>query len=372
MKERFVQLYGDEMAGEFLAVRKESRVLTVTGFVSNPGFTRATRSHQVIFINRRPVKNATVNHAVYDVYRDHIAGDRHPAYFLFIQLDPGNVDINVHPAKREVRFEKPDDIHRFVRAAVYEALNPGHEVDLSAPFASKDFFHKRTYGAGFSAQDAPAVSDRLSGMFTGTSQTDIFSAGITSGFSPFFHIGESFVAHVSADGLVIIDQHAAHERILYEKFLHRTAIETETLVLPIRVELPVKHYNLIIRHQLLLNSMGLDTEDFGNGNIIVRSIPRELKKADVRGLLLDIADSILEQETSGIHGGVTEQSLLKDIAARLACHKSVRGSEPLNNEELARLMSDLDRTDAPDRCPHGRPTRLYFSLDHLNKLFKRK
>jgi DNA mismatch repair protein MutL len=372
IKERFVQLYGDEMTAEFLDIQKESKTISVSGFTSSLDYTRASKSHQNIFVNKRPVKNATVNHAVYDVYRDEIARGRHPAYFLFIEIDPQIVDVNVHPAKREVKFEKPDEVHRTVRAAVYEALNPGHEVDLSMPLTARPFSYGANPGGASRKQDNPFVSDQLSNIFSNVSQTEIFSPGMSREISPFFHIGESFVANVSADGLVIIDQHAAHERILYEKFLKKTAIKSDPLVLPLRIELPVKEYNLIIGHKDFLSNLGLDIEDFGSNNVIVRAMPKELGKADMKGLLIDIAAGILDEETSGISGEITREALSKNIAARLACHTSVRGREHLNNEELSRMMTDLESADEPEKCPHGRPTRITLSLDELSRMFKRK
>lgn len=375
LKERFIQLYGKETADEFLDVQKESKAIKINGFTSNAEFTRATRSHQTIFVNKRPVKNPTVNHAVYSAYEEVLQKGRHPAYYLFLEIDPGKVDVNVHPAKREVKFERPDDIHRFVRAAVYEALNPGIEVNVDRTAMPGAFNYSRTSGVQYTNQgtlnETPAVSESWDNMLN-SKQTDIFTSGMTDDVAPFFHIGESFVARVSDSGLVIVDRHAAHERILYEKLLKKTSIESDPLFLPLRVELPVKEYTLIIRHKKLLNDLGLDVEDFGGNNIIVRSLPRQLGKADMKGLLMDIAAGILDEETSGIKSEITEESLLKNIAARLACHKSVRGREPLNKEEMTRMMADLDKADEPDKCPHGRPTRIYLSLDDLNRMFKRK
>jgi len=371
LKERFRQLYGDEMAGEFLDVNKESKAITVHGFTSSPDFTRAARSHQLIFINRRPVKNPTVSHAVYNAYDNQIPGGRHPGYFLFIEIDPHNVDVNVHPAKREVKFERPDDVHRFVRAAVYEALNPGKEIDVSAPSAFRSTGFQGSTGYQNIQHDYAAVNEPGSSIFN-NQQTDIFTSGITPEVASFFHIGESFIARATNDGLLIIDQHAAHERIMYEKFLKKTSIESDPLFLPLRIELPVKEYSIIIRHREILHNLGIDIEEFGGNNVIIRSIPRKLNKADTKGLLMDIAAGIIEEETSGIRSEITEETLLKNIAARIACHKSVRGSEHLSNEELSRMMSELDKADEPDRCPHGRPTRIHLSLDDLKKMFKRK
>jgi DNA mismatch repair protein MutL len=371
LKERFKQIYGEEFTNEFLEFKTTGKIINLTGFCSSVNFTRASRSHQFIFVNNRPVKNPTINHAVYSAYSNIIPKDKHPAYFLFLDIDPKIVDVNVHPAKREVRFERPDEIHSAVSSTVYETLNPRSSVradvasytDASGSYTSQDF-RVRT-------QDMPVVSETAQG-FMKDSQTDIFRSGITPDVSVFYYIGEAFIARTSVNGLEIIDQHAAHERILYERFLNKTFIETDTLFLPLRIELPAKEYNLIIRNKNMLNGLGLDIEDFGNNNIIVRAIPKELKKAEINELLLDIASGILEEETSGIKGELTAQSILNKIAATMACHKSVRGSEPLNNEELTAMMSDLEKTEAPDRCPHGRPTRISLSMDDLNKMFKRK
>ncbi|MEW6601112.1 MAG: DNA mismatch repair endonuclease MutL [Nitrospirota bacterium] len=374
ISERFRQLYGDEMIGEFLDVNKESKAINVRGFIASPDFTRAARSHQLIFINRRPVKNTTVNHAVYNAYDNLIPGGRHPAYFLFIDINPHNVDVNVHPAKREVKFERPDDIHRFVRAAVYEALNPGMEINvdgLSAPLA---FDHVKrsitSYPVG-STSGSTFVGEAAGPQFNHT-QTDFFASGMTEDVAPFFSIGEAFVAKVTGDGIELIDRHAAHERILYEQFLKKTAIEGDPLFLPLRVELPVKEYGLILKHKPLLQGMGIDIDDFGGNSVIIRALPKTLGRADMRGLLLDVAAGILEEESEGIKSDMSDEVLLKNIAARLACHKAVRGREPLNDAEMRRLLADLDRMDEPDKCPHGRPTRIHLSLDDLKKMFKRK
>ncbi len=371
LRERFAGLYSEELAGEFLVVNKKAAGIKVSGFISGADFTRATRSHQTIFVNRRPVKNPTINHAVYSAYGHAIPKERHPAYFIFLDVDTRKVDVNVHPAKKEVRFEKPDEIHRAVESAVYEALNPGRGKDADYPPVSHEAGFGRAAHYEAFRHDLSFVHE-ASAEPSGDYQTDFFTSGIAHIVSGFFHIGESFFATAKNNSLVIIDQHAAHERILYEKFLKKTSIEPEALFLPLRVELPVKEYNIVIKQKDFLNDLGIEVDDFGGKNIIVRAIPGELRKADIKGLLTDIAAGILEEETSGIKSDLSKESLLKNIAARLACHKSVRGSEQLTNEELSRMMSDLERCDEPDRCPHGRPTRIFFSLDDLMKMFKRK
>ncbi|MBI5741532.1 MAG: DNA mismatch repair endonuclease MutL, partial [Nitrospirae bacterium] len=369
LKERFGQLYGEELTGEFLDVRKEGWGIKVYGFISKADFTGGGKGRQQIFVNNRPVKNAVINHAVSRAYRDMLPGDRRPAYFIFLDIDHGKVDVNVHPAKREVRFETPDEIHKITEAAAFEALNPGPRGERYASQTGEtgsDVPHYK-YGLPETRNETGRVSERFTAF-----QSDFFGSGHADEVRVFFHVGESFFATVINGGLLIVDQHAAHERVLYEKFLGKTSIETEPLFLPMRVELPLKEYHHIVRHRDLLCEFGLEVEDFGGNNVIVRSLPRELTKADMRGLLMGISEGILEEETSGVKGDAPGGSLLKNIAARLACHKSVRGSERLTDEELTKMMSDLDGTAEPDRCPHGRPTRILLSLDDLKKMFKRK
>jgi DNA mismatch repair protein MutL len=177
IKERFKQLYGEEMSGEFLDVKQEGRGVIAYGFTSSPDFARTRRSHQFIFVNKRPVKNPTVNHAVYSAYGDMIPKEKHPAYFVFLEIDPEKVDVNVHPAKREVKFERPDDIHSFVQAAVYEALNPGHKADIPLPPKLRGTGYHGFPAFQYAKQDNPVVSEPSTGVFR-ESQTDFFASGI--------------------------------------------------------------------------------------------------------------------------------------------------------------------------------------------------
>jgi DNA mismatch repair protein MutL len=377
MKERFNQLYGEEYTKEFLELKSGGTIVSIDGFCSAADFTRGSKSHQYIFVNKRPVKNPTINHGVYSAYRNIIPKDRHPAYFLFLKVDPQIVDVNVHPAKREVKFERPNDIHMVVEATVFEALNPGYKKKAMSSLPESGANEKERKSPFFEysqhdrSPDSSFVSESITTMPQGA-QSDFFTAGITPDISDFFRIGEAFIGRVTDNGLLLIDQHAAHERILFEKFLRKTSIIPDPLFLPLRIELPLKEYALLIKQKALLRSLGLDIEDFGGNNIIVRALPKELSKANAKALLLDIAADMLEQETNGITGDLTEQSLVEKIASSLACHKSVRGREPLNNAEVTQMMSDLQKTDAPDRCPHGRPTKILLTLDELQKMFKRK
>jgi len=359
IKERFIQLYNEELLNEFFEIEREDRGLKLYGFLSTPQFLRKSKSYQYIFVNRRAIKNPTVSHAVYTGYSGLIK-DGHPAFFLFLEIEPMKVDVNVHPAKREVRFETPEEIHKLIESAIYDVINTHHVKGAD--------YTKVTEFIG-----SPTVLiEKGSGLFIHEPQPAFPTLESTPVVSTHLYIGDSFVVIPTGDGITIIDQHAAHERILYEKFLKRANIEAENLLLPIRIELPHKEFNIVIKYKDILHNLGLDIEDFGENNVIIRAVPKELRRAEMKGLLMDVASGIIESEESGAKGLSEKESLLRNISARLACHKSVRGKELLKDEELSRLIVELDKTDVPQYCPHGRPTKISFSIDDLKKMFKRK
>ncbi len=391
LKERFIQLYGEEMANEFIEINPSplpppsrgggwGRVKNVPsyqgektklyGFSSAAEFARSAKTYQLIFINRRPVKNPTIAHAVYNIYKDLIPKDKHPGFFLFLDINPEKVDVNVHPAKREVRFESSDEIYRLVDSAIKEVLYPKQQKATSyaqiGEGQQSTFNSQRSYGGQFIRETLESAIEP-----SGSIQSDFFKQRIIPSIHRFFYLGESFYAEAANEGLTVIDQHAAHERVLYEKFLKKGKIQVENLFLPVRVELPAKEFNIVMNYKNLFHDFGLHIEEFGANSVIIRALPREINKAEIKELLLDVASTIFEENVP-VEDASKKEELLKNIAAKLACHKAVRGREQLNNEELSQLIADLEKTETPGKCPHGRPTRIFFSLDDLKRMFKRK
>jgi DNA mismatch repair protein MutL len=182
---------------------------------------------------------------------------------------------------------------------------------------------------------------------------------------PFIYLGDTFIAVSGKGGLTLIDHHAAHERILYEKFLGRIELKSHHLLFPEQLKLSYGEYRVILDNKDLLNEFGIEIDDFGHDTLIIRALPDIMAQNDLRGVLSDIASAISE-------GVKPDRDLKNSIAARIACHSSVRGKEILNQEELSTLLTDLEATEHPDQCPHGRPTRIFYSLDDLKKMFKRK
>ncbi|MEK6652074.1 MAG: DNA mismatch repair endonuclease MutL [Nitrospirota bacterium] len=368
-RERIMQIYGDEFLNGLTGVNNMYGGMDIKAFVSNARNFRNNKAHQFIFINRRPIKDTSLSHAVYNAYEGILPKDKHPVFFLFLSLDPKKVDFNVHPSKREVRFEDKESVYRFVNVSIMDAVKEAR-TEYIRPFVEAP--------GGLQPEPVHLVESSLRPAFPidnaahYESPVKQFGAKVSENLDliykpslPFIYLGDTFIAVSGKGGLTIIDHHAAHERILYEKFLKKINIDSHQLLFPAQIKLSHKEYRVILENKTLLYEFGIEADDFGHDTLIIHSLPDALDRADLRGILSDIASAISE----GVH---PDKSLKEALAARIACHASVRGKEILNREEFSRLIADLDKTEHPDQCPHGRPTRLFFTLDDLKKMFKRK
>ena len=333
LRERIMQIYGNEFLDGLIEANAEAKDLKITFFVTKGDSFRNSKAYQFIFINRRPIRDFSLTHAVYKAYEGILPQKKHPVFFLFLDINPGIVDFNVHPTKREVRFKDKEYIYHFVHSSIRDALP---YVSYPAPYES--------------------------------SLSSVVAENIEFGYKPslsFIHLGDTFIAISDGGGLTLIDQHAVHERILYEKLLKGIDIDSNRLLFPRQVKLSHKEYMTILENSTILKDFGIEVDDFGHDTVLVRSLPDSLREADVRGILSDIVSCIFE-------GDAPDKTLKNTLAAKIACHHSVRGKVKLNHEEVSQLLSDLKGCIQPNKCPHGRPTKIYFSLDDLKKIFKKK
>jgi DNA mismatch repair protein MutL len=357
-RERIMQVYGEEFLIDLIEANAETAGIKMVSYITKGDNFRNMKSHQFIFINRRPIKDPSISHAVYHAYEGILPRDKHPIFFLFIDIDPRKIDFNVHPTKREVRFEDKESVYRFVSNCIREAVRE-KRAEYIKQFTEIPSMHSLnrfvdSHEIACSQQDLSHVSV-ISEDLEFTYKTLL----------PFIYLGDTFIALSGKGGLTLIDHHAAHERILYEKFLKGVNLNSHLLLFPKQVKLPHKEYTVILENIQILKDFGLEADDFGHDTIIVRSLPDILKETDITGILGDIASCILKDIPP-------DKSFKEALAAKIACHSSIRGKEILNQEELSALIADLEQTDHPDQCPHGRPTRIFLSLDDLKKMFKRK
>jgi DNA mismatch repair protein MutL len=357
LRERIMQIYGEEFLNGLEEVQAEGNGLALHAFITSSEHFRKTKSHQMIFVNKRSVKDPSISHAVYRAYEGLLPRDEHPIFFLYLEIDPGKADFNVHPTKREIRFADKEIVYRFIlsniRKSIKDARTEYAKDFMKTPPAPPASPSSQTYSSPVYPEDVSeqaAVSENMELSYRP--------------HIPYLYLGGTFLALAGKGGFTLIDQHAAHERILYEKFLKAIELNIHRLLFPRQVKLSRNEHKVIIDHQQVLGDFGIETDDFGHESIVVRSLPDAIDPSDIRGILSDIASFIIE-------GMPPDKSLKEALAARIACHNSVRGNKILNQEEVSKLIADLEKTDQPDQCPHGRPTRIFLSLDDLKKMFKR-
>jgi DNA mismatch repair protein MutL len=406
-------------------VNRKSRI-QIWGLVGSPGVSRATRDGQFVFVNRRPVENRGVNYALIEGYRNALMKGRYPVCCLFLEIDPAAVDVNIHPAKREVKFHREFEIRKFVAQAVKETLLSFHAepekpkpflttktpsspneksiTELSAP-AFPNFPEKLKPAPATPAQISPAaqsplktgVSSTITGVVSPQSQItnpeisksapSAKSADVSptpnsqlpsSSTTPLLNVplrlvgvvGKLYVLLESDRGLVLLDQHAAHERILFEQMLNRIesggVAPSQKLLLPETIELPPRDANFLREQLAALTRLGVGLGEFGERTFLLDALPPFVKVGDARRFVLDLVD-----ELKAAGRAVNLARLGEHTIAKTVCRHAVKANDPLGGAELENLVEDLRRCAMPYTCPHGRPTLIEMNYRELEKKFGR-
>lgn len=363
-KERIVQIFGKDFFDELLETEAEYGQIYIKAFISGSTRFRSNKSNQFIYINKRSVRDQAITHAVYKSYGELIPRDKHPIFFVFIDIHPELVDFNVHPTKKEVRLRDKSSLFNFIKHTLESPLRASscqteHLISISdnqkpsVPLTTMDCNLPYHHAYQKVAEHTPLYCfDYLD-------------------TTPYIYLGETFVAIPDKNGLTIIDYHAAHERVIYERLLKKD-IPSIRLLFPQNIKLEAAGYRTIIENLEFLNEFGFEIEDFGHKTLIIRSLPGFLENADLNTLLSDIAVSLnYGKEISGNIIPDEIDSARKTLAAKIACHSSIRGKEIPDGRRIAALLKDLCSTEFPNSCPHGRPTRINISLSELKKMFKK-
>jgi DNA mismatch repair protein MutL len=394
---RLGDILGADFRKEAIEVRAEREGVLVEGFTAAPSLTRANALGQYLFVNGRPVRDKLILGAVRAAYADYLPRDRHPIVALFVTLDPEGVDANVHPAKTEVRFRNAG----LVRALIVHALKEGlaREGKRSAangdaaaiaafrpPFSPRsanwDFRRSPAYPAGpipsFEGVAATAFAEPGQAAFdVGAPTADVrFQETLASDLldrplgAARTQIHETYIVSQTRDGLIVVDQHAAHERIVYERLkaaLAKNGVARQILLIPEIVELDEATVERLLARSDELASFGLSIESFGPGAIAVRETPSLLGKTNAAALLRDLAEHMAEWDEA-----LPLERRLLHVAATMACHGSVRAGRRLKPEEMNALLREMEHTPNSGQCNHGRPTYVELKLADIEKLFGRR
>ncbi|MCO6410466.1 MULTISPECIES: DNA mismatch repair endonuclease MutL [Hoeflea] len=404
---RIAQVLGEEFAANTIAVDAAREDVGLAGHIGLPTWNKANSLSQYAFVNGRPVQDKQILSAIRAAYSDTLPRGRYPVAVLWITLDPALVDVNVHPAKSDVRFRDPGLVRGLIVGAIRQALlaegdraSPSASTGLAEAFRSPQFAsavsqagatHFRPTGAvahgGWQMGASP--SRPLAGLANGfaeTGQSEITETVLPSArmeqaeADPSIverplgaartQIHENYIVAQTRDGLVIVDQHAAHERLVFERFktaLRAGKVASQILLLPEIIDLPEDDCDRLAERAEDLAELGLVLERFGPGAIAVRETPSMLGETDIGGLIRDLADEIAEWDSSS-----ALRDRLEAVASTMACHGSVRSGRRLVTEEMNSLLREMERTPGSGQCNHGRPTYIELKLTDIEKLFSRR
>jgi DNA mismatch repair protein MutL len=408
LRERIYQLFGDEFLSHLVAISGLAGDARVHGFVSLPHEQRANALAQFLYVNRRMVREKTMTSAVRQAYLNTMPASAYPIIFLFVDLPHDQVDVNVHPAKTEVRFREPSLVHNLIRETIQGALAGGRTIPAyahhaetfppasplvsSAPGAAPEvpaseplgwipstgahdpFQRAFNYPLRETAPPPLAPADHHAmrmrpGMLLGAPTEEALPTFRPAELRILGQIQESYIIACDRDGLLIIDQHVAHERVLYEKLAlgaSRDAVESQGLLVPVTMELAPHQIPLLQQAEAEMQRNGFQVEHFGGTAILVRSVPRIAGELDCHKLILEILEGLeVEERTLDV------EKIRDRIAVSTACRAAIKVHTPLTPEKMRWLLDELGKTKIPTNCPHGRPIMLRFSLYEIERNFGR-
>jgi DNA mismatch repair protein MutL len=381
--ERLAAIMGREFADNAVAIDANREGFRLTGFAGLPTLNRPTSQHQYLFVNGRPVRDKLLNGAVRGAYHDFLARDRNPLVALFLEAPPELVDVNVHPAKTEVRFRDAGIVRGMIVGALRTALSAaGHRASTTVADAALGAFRPHT---GYS-NALPMGNGHASSIPRGLAEAAMqfmpppsvrTEEPAINGDAVSYPLGvaraqlhETYIVAQTDQGVVIVDQHAAHERLLHEKLKHQLeaeGVKRQALLLPEVVDVGEDGARRLTQRASELATMGLVLEPFGLGAVVVRETPALLGEADVQGLVRDLADELSEM---GDHLSLKEK--VEEVCGTLACHTSVRAGRRLTVDEMNALLRQMEATPHSGQCNHGRPTYVELKLADIERLFGRR
>ncbi|HAP66999.1 MAG TPA: DNA mismatch repair endonuclease MutL [Nitrospinae bacterium] len=397
---RIASIFGNEMVNNLMPVEEKyssSLKLSVRGYISKIGLDTGNRGKQYVFVNNRYIRDRVISHAVYEAYKTMLSRDRHPMYFLFLDIDPRMIDVNVHPTKIEVRFVQQGEIHDFIRDAVRDSMRRGEGTEVRRqmtenraaftpqPSVSIDYYKdrvKETTERYISSHETDLLNAECrmqsaeykinSELRTPNSELSL-SPEMESDLSKFKPIGQifnSFMILQGVDNIIFIDQHTAHERILYERLLNKmrdSKIEVQTMLLPVNIELPSKE-SLVLQSNLdNFRKLGFDIESFGENSFVIRSVPSILSGDDCKQAVKDILNKLVSEQK-----GTSFDEVINKMILVMACRGAVKTGQILSIEEMGSLLKELMNTNRPFTCPHGRPIALSIEKGQILKGFLRR
>jgi DNA mismatch repair protein MutL len=381
LPERFYQLFGDRP--DLIPLHKEAAGLRIEGYVAALGDEGPVRGAQNVFVNRRVVKDRTIAHAIIEAYSVATIKERSPEVHLFIEIPPDRVDVNVHPTKAEVRFLEQSLVHEVLRRALAEALGQGRAPELQLtteiatgaephPMSIPGVLAGATVGNRWSSEGLGSTGSAGLAAWNPTSPSTPANPTNPADIRPMIPLGQfrdTFIVAIDDEGIAIVDQHVAHERVLFEQVMERLKtgrVERQRLLVPIVIELSPSQRQALSQHAELLDRFGLEVEEFGGSSLRLSATPALLEPSECEAAVRALADDL-----DGIPQTARVDDALRRIAATMACHAAVKANYPLTLEKMRYILEELRRTAYSSVCPHGRPVVLRISKREIEKNFQR-
>lgn len=415
-EQRIASLCGDTFLQNAVKMEAEIAGLKLSGWICLPAFSRAQADVQYFYVNHRMVRDKLVSHAVRQAYHDVMYGDRYPAYVLFLEIDPTQVDVNVHPTKHEVRFRESRLVHDFISRSVQDALGSVKPVSVVMPDASARLSSRSTgvlFAGGSDIQCLPQPKSLDARSLAGARvwhdsdcpekkhwmpdrphahTSDMIAPQNTFKLreemkayeklhAPLHHdmvekiplLGHAlaqlkniYILAENDEGLVLVDMHAAHERVLYEQLKRTNSSSSQPLLIPLTITLSEKEINALETQLTFFEEMGLMIERLSHDALVIRSVPELLKNTPIEPLVRDITSDLLTHEKSSRLKESTDH-----ILGNMACRAAIHAQRKLTIPEMNALLRDMEKTNYSGHCNHGRPTWTQFSLNELDKIFLR-
>jgi DNA mismatch repair protein MutL len=377
LRDRVRDLYGAELLERLIQLNGgAARKIQISGFIGQAGLSRQTRAQQLIFVNGRAIESGLITAAIREGYHTALMKGQYPVTFLFLDLDPAAVDVNVHPAKREVRFRDPTGVREAIVRCLQQTLERGR-TEWQEKFRAPHAVPEPVSAAG-TIPEAPdrelprlaAIPSAVAGVGDPNRTRQITPSAVPQQFQIIGVLNKLYVLMENANGLVLVDQHAAHERILFEDLRRRMeeqGVPTQKLLLPQTFDLPPRDADWIERNLSTLEKMGIGIECFGPNTFKIDSLPAFLNTSDPTQFMSKVIDDLKSVSNSS-----SAMRMGEEMIAKTVCRHAVKANDPLGYLEVEKLIRDLLDCDLPYCCPHGRPTMIQISLAELEKKFGRK
>jgi DNA mismatch repair protein MutL len=400
--DRIAAFFGPEVSNQLYAVQNHQGAATLTGYIADPACERGTARMQYLFVNGRCIRDRTLGHAIQEAYRGLLMTGRYAVTFLFLDLPPEQIDVNVHPTKAEVRFRDSQALHHLVFSTIRQRLRAENlTARLQLPSTMRP-----SESLGTPSQPAPALdtapwsltsppADERGPALPFVAPVPPSTPGLPGPIPPveaapstppapppssmttrdghpaskIIQLYDSYLVVETEEGMLVIDQHALHERILFEQIKRRIQsgpLETQPLLIPEPVELTAEQAARALEHREALAELGLGIEDFGGGTVLLTSYPALLSRRSPQTILHAVVDHLVSKERTP-----SREMLFNDLMSVMACHAAVRAGDRLTPEQMAALVEQRQLADDTHHCPHGRPTALLFSRHDLERQFRR-